>query len=389
MISAAQSAPDQVDGGTHIPSFRPTPNPASTPEMALLLAACARTAPGTGAIGHLVRQPIDWSVLLSLAQHHGVTPLLCRTAACCTGLFPREILSVLHCRFQETARANLMRLGELARVLDTLTAGKISVIPFKGPNLGCYVYGDVALREFSDLDVLIRPNDLPAAKKLLLEAGYSPEFRLSAAQEARYLRSACELNFTHRTLGILLELHWQVLSRQFSLEFDLDQLWARARDVQIGPCQALCLSPEDLLLILSAHAAKHLWARLLWTADIAELLSVTPGIDWDYAFSEARRIGAARILSITLLMADALFRVGPPSQIHRRLEHDRLAFRIASSLSQKIFSAPLEETSRVTSHLTLLLARERWRDRSRYASRTLLASARTRAFGSMHSPLSS
>jgi hypothetical protein len=70
---------------------------------------------------------------------------------------------VLRARFEEIARKNLRFTAELIRILNCLESHGIAAIPFKGPTLAESVYGNLALREFSDLDILVRQSDFPRA----------------------------------------------------------------------------------------------------------------------------------------------------------------------------------------------------------------------------------
>ena len=43
------------------------------------------------------------------------------------------------------------------------------------------------------------------------------------------------------------------------------------------------MGSEDHLLVLCAHAAKHLWVRLEWVAAVGWLVHRDRSIDWDVA----------------------------------------------------------------------------------------------------------
>ena len=41
------------------------------------------------------------------------------------------------------------------------------MVPVKGPVLASTAYGDIAMREFVDLDILVRPSDVASAMTIL------------------------------------------------------------------------------------------------------------------------------------------------------------------------------------------------------------------------------
>jgi hypothetical protein len=144
-------------------------------------------------------------------------------------------------------------------------------VPYKGPVLATSVYGNLALRQFVDLDLMIHRHDVLEAKEVLASLGYRPQYQLTRAQEAALLASQCEYAFTHEDGESTVELRWEI-TEHFSFPLDTERLWERLEQVPLGGDNVPTLSPEDTLLILCAHGAKHLWERLGWICDVAELV---------------------------------------------------------------------------------------------------------------------
>ena len=152
------------------------------PESELLL-CCARSSidsERSDRIRSLLRDGIDWTHLLRQAKEHGVMPLLCwhLTNHCLDGI-PQPLVDRLRDHFHSNARSNLLLTEELLRLLDLLEARGIRAIPFKGPALAASVYGNVALRQFCDLDLLVHASEVSKTRDLLISAGYQPELNLT------------------------------------------------------------------------------------------------------------------------------------------------------------------------------------------------------------------
>ena len=126
------------------------------PEIELLL-CCARRSLDNGRverIGALIRGGMDWAYLLRQAELHAVMPLLCwHLTRNCPDAIPRPILEQLRDYFHSNARSNLLLTEELLSLLDLLATHGVRAIPFKGPALAASVYGNIALRQFCDLDL--------------------------------------------------------------------------------------------------------------------------------------------------------------------------------------------------------------------------------------------
>ena len=257
------------------------------PEVQMLL-ACARTTVDesrTAQITTLVTKTMDWERLVYLATGHGVVPLLYRSL---NAIRPAGVPSSVMERFRNTAQEiagrNLLLATELLSLLDLFNANGISVMPHKGPALACQVYGELRLRSFRDLDLLVRRLDVPKVRQLLAESGYQPKLKMTASKERAILRSECDEVFTGAG-GRILEVHWAITPPFFSFHLETEDLFSRSTRIELLGKSVLAPSPEDLLLILSVNGAKDMWNRLEFICRVAELLSRNPEILWPTIFS--------------------------------------------------------------------------------------------------------
>ena len=161
------------------------------PEIDLLL-CCARTHIDTATsaqIQHLLQTELDWADLIEKACQHGVFLLFYENLQKThPELIPPHISHQLHAYCQIKTARNLFLAKELCQILDLLATHNISAIPFKGPVLATLAYGNLALRDFCDLDILVRTDDYLRAKELLIRQGYQhknfPEHEAACAQTA-------------------------------------------------------------------------------------------------------------------------------------------------------------------------------------------------------------
>jgi hypothetical protein len=258
------------------------------------------------------------------------------------------------------------------KTLKLLASKNIPVVPFKGPTLAEALYGNVALRQFGDLDLFIRPNDLPVAMETLACEGYSPVLRLTPPQQTALVRTHYECGLLSPR-GALVEFQWAIVPRYFSLPLSSEQLWQDLRTIQIAGVEALALSPENLLLILCIHGGKHLWNRLVWLSDISELIQLHSDLDWEHVMRQARVGKAERMLLLGLSLTHTLFGTALPQNIHLRLAEDKTVERLNKQVCQTLVRA--SETSELAAHVFLIRTRERWIDKSRYVLRFIVTPA--------------
>src|SRR5262249_14805431 len=150
-----------------------------------------------------------------------------------TGL-PSAVKGSLEEAYAANFRHSLWFAAELMRVTQHFAQERIRTIPYKGPVLAQAAYGDVALRNFNDLDLMIAPADYFRAKDALAEIGYQPSKSLTPAVERLWLRNGYECSFDGPAGKNLLELQWALVPYFYAIDpkdFQFDDLWARSRRI--------------------------------------------------------------------------------------------------------------------------------------------------------------
>jgi hypothetical protein len=215
-----------------------------------------------------------------------------------------------------------------------LEAAGIPALPYKGPALAQSLYGDVALREFADLDLLLRADDVLRAHDLLEALGYAPEYVLTARAQAAVLalKSQYHLALMHRESGIMVELHWKTDARAPVETLSDPPWWQRTADASVAHVRARSFTPSELLLVLCIHGSKHHWASIGWLVDVAELLRREPQLDTEWILSAARRFGSERKLALGLRLARDLLAAPLP----QRLESTADSHRALDGVAQRI-----------------------------------------------------
>src|SRR5258708_3989383 len=90
-------------------------------------------------------------------------------------MIPPEFEKNLRERRRAQLLFTLSMTAELFRLLDRFRGARVEVIVVKGPVLSTRAYGDPGLRQYVDLDFLIRADDLLEATCALTDAGYDPD----------------------------------------------------------------------------------------------------------------------------------------------------------------------------------------------------------------------
>jgi hypothetical protein len=335
-----------------------------------LLLACARAwrSPGDpSSLEALARRQIDWRVVVQMSAWHGITPLIYRALEH-TGFdgVPRTVAHQLKARFDANA-VNSLRLAAHLQTLHALLSDHgIAVIPYKGPTLAAAAYGSVILRMFGDLDVLVRREQLARAIEVVRAAGFRPQIAFTAAQERILAESDRAGGFVNASGAVLLELHVAVTPRYLAARVDHRQLFENAELLVLGESQVRSFAPDALLLVLCLHGTKHLWARLLWVCDVAELIRNRPDLDWCRLTMRAGEWGADRMLRLGILLAMDLLEARPPENVRQWAVGDPVARSLAADIRARLTRPARAGPGIIQQARFHLRTLTHWRDRLQY-----------------------
>jgi hypothetical protein len=274
----------------------------------------------------------------------------------------------------------LLVTEELLKLLTLFEAHALPAIPYKGPVIAAFVYGNLSLRQFADLDILVRDEDYHRAKHLLV----SQDYRV-VGDPGDYW----ETTFVDPNGRITVDLHKAMTPPDFPCRLDFKYLSGRLQRVVLAGTEISNLCPEDTLLMLAIQITKDTgtrFAQLIKICDIAELLRVSTRLDLVEALKQAQKLGVERMLLFSLRLTNSLLGTVLPQEIVGAKSLQPSIVRLVEYARQQLFykgdrTAPDQLTDQFR-----WLVRERLRDKLcpyyvRYFHlRTLVPNDRDRAF---------
>jgi len=343
--------------------------PANTNREIELLLCCARThidSARAERIELLLQQHINWDYLIQTALAHKVMPLVYwNLNSSYAQAVPQERLVQLRDYFYTNARRSFVLTGELLQVLNLFSAQGIPAIAFKGPILGELIYGQTALRQFCDLDILIDERNLAKTKQLLISQGYTLQLQYN-----------WQYHFIHKDSRTNLDIHYAgITPKERPLALNFQQLWSRLQPVCIAGTEVLSLQPEDLLLILCVQVAKDCWQwkeQLGKICDIAEVIRVHQQMDWHWVMKQAHFMGCERMVLLSLLLAQELLGTTLPQEVWQKIPAHPVVKKLSQQVILRLFrkrSSPVAQLPKfrdTEKNLFYFAVRERQRDRLPY-----------------------
>jgi hypothetical protein len=266
---------------------------------------------------------------------------------------------------------NVILTGEMVRLLELFETNQIPAAPYKGPAIGVGIYGNSALRQFADLDIMVAEKDVWRATELLIERGYDAHFTIPARKQSSFVRLSYVRLFQHETERITVELHWRLAPRFFGAPFDSSKLWNSARRIELQGSSVRVPVAEDLVLMLCIHGAKDCWEKLEWVSGLAELIRSEPQLNWNELLNQAKEIGCRAIVLLGLALAHDLLDAPVPAGVFAELGPRKRIDALVAQVTSRFFSeaAPMSLTARVKFHLAL---KDSLFDKFRYCVRLAL-----------------
>lgn len=159
----------------------------------------------------------------------------------------------------------------------------ISVIPLKGIFLAEWLYKEVGLRQFSDMDLLIHQEDLNKAVQILHSMGFVtsglhnvPDFVTKNTSNVHYPPLVRQ--------GMSVELHLRIHRKTEEFCVEIDDLWNNAIIQVVNNVETLTFCLTDLLLHICLHLHVHFYiSKVQFTGfyDIANIMNqYSDSIDW-------------------------------------------------------------------------------------------------------------
>jgi hypothetical protein len=314
--------------------IRSSHNDRHPPEWQALL-QCAAPYPDSHHLANLL-QRVHWPLFLALAEDHGLVPLLAEQMQHLdSSLVSEDVRRTL----RDTRRAHtvftLQLTAELFRVLQRFAEAGLEILVTKGPVLSVRCYGDPGLRQYGDLDVVVRDRDILRATQVMLGLAYEPRIPLTAIH-ARKMPG--EYSFRKPGTHLLVEFHTERTFRYHPRPLQIENLFQRRACVTIDGRDVPALSLEDELILICVHGAKHFWERLMWIADLAALISPRHAMDWDRVVTAAREVGAERILRLGLRLASDVLGANLPVHLEPGIRSDRAVSKLAAQITSRLVS---------------------------------------------------
>ncbi len=257
---------------------------------------------------------INWDYIYTLSCLHGISNLLSYniTKTNNKSLVPSHYLQSLEASLHNTLYKNLIYLKKFKQLHKLFSSQGIPIIPLKGIAFLNSLYHNSALRDLSDIDILVKTKDIIRAEHVLGRAGYTQK------KERRDHRQ----NHFHsvfwqkvKKFSVVVELHWDIDFPDSRFDIRVDDFWSRAL-VSQQDSNHLNLCPEDDILFSCFHIMRDNPLKKLALKNFCDIYGMIiqskEQIDWDAFINHVLQYKATRPVLTSLLIVQELFEINLP-----------------------------------------------------------------------------
>ena len=250
---------------------------------------------------------LNWKYLLNISLKYGISPVFyqkLKNTSLKTQI-PEDIFLKFKHSYLHTFSSNLKRYNEISSFLTELQNNKIRAILLKGGALAEIIYQDIGLRMMTDIDILVKVEDIEQAEKILKSLGFL-QTTIYSSKLSHKLKLHHQISYKKNNL--MIELHWNILASHHRFEVNINEFIENSKEISIQNKKSYIFSPENLLQHLSLHFSHHINTkefRLSWLLDIYKVLQFyKEKIDWKYLYENSKKYGFAQIIFENLYLAN-------------------------------------------------------------------------------------
>lgn len=226
---------------------------------------------------------------------------------------------------------------ETVELISFLKGKGIRAIPLKGPVLAQSLFGDVGLRHFNDIDLLVQKEDLDRTVEALKTIGYQHVYPgyMTTRQERIYSTYKKDVGLFNQDRQIFVELHYGIYVHELLRREDESMLLESTEHIMINNQAVEVLNKESTFIYLVYHGCLHLYSRLFWLRDVSECINRWE-INHQHVVSQMRRLGLEKMLSISLRLAQHYFNIEMPRAFANFLDGDTDVLKLTNICHRKI-----------------------------------------------------
>lgn len=288
-----------------------------------------------------LHQSVGDAELFHLCDHNKIASIAADALVQCNG---RDQVGSHWLQAYEDVDARISQyMEELEKAATLLASHDIPLVALKNSGITKALYSYYGACPMGDIDVLVRKSDFRQAHSILVEHGYTLKFRsplededLDKAEQGGGAEYAVTLSCGDQ---LWFELQWRPVSGRWirpDQEPGADVLMERSAAIKDSAVRLL--SPEDNLLQVALHTAKHTFVRapgFRLHTDVDRIVRTTE-IDWDLFVNRVRKLQVKTAVFLSLALAHDLLGTPIPAEVLDQIKPSGWKVRLMVGWLQRV-----------------------------------------------------
>lgn len=294
---------------------------------------------------------LDWGIFLEKAREDGVSAVVysrLNEIKQDWPSIPADIFEELKGDYYLNATKNTLIFKELGKALEAFKKSGLKIIVLKGAALAEKVYGNIALRPMSDVDLLVKEDGMAYADEQLKTLGYRPA---DAAVDEVDFSSTYLTTLDYRSPeenSPSFHIHWHFVNstipnESYIRDIKMENVWRDAENTEIAGVKTMVMAPHHLLIHLSEHALRvtHSLSKFSLLCDINEAVNFYPEqLDWGRLINESFQFNLNRMVYLSLYFSSKFLETQIPEDVLLELRPKHF------SVGEKIFMSAVSRNRR-------------------------------------------
>lgn len=225
---------------------------------------------------------------------------------------PEYVFTQIQQAYLQTVNRSVLLFGHFSNVINTLQRADIEVIALKGLYLSEHLYHEIGLRQFSDIDVLIRPDKTLKAVEILQALGYKYK---QVVPVSDFIRQKSDYVHLPPMIlnGVSIELHVKLHRGGEKYNVNIDRVFTTKIPASINGSEVYALDTMHQLIHIAVHAHKHFEegnVNFSSFMDLANLVDTIPDDFYSKSFEKLCKVyGVTEIVFRYLLLVHEFFQL--------------------------------------------------------------------------------
>jgi len=298
-----------------------------TPEDKLILASVKiqPTIEELDYLNNLIPQIQNWEYLVQNIVDRGIGPLFLKKLPLLSNsqFVPTDVKTKLQQAYYRTLSRGMVLYDAFKKIAEAFNANGIQVIALKGIYLAENLYKDIALRQFSDIDLLVKEEDGLKCIDILSTMGFKP-FQTNMSG---FIETHTEIvHYSPMLLNdVSVEIHIKLHRRNDKYKLKVGEFVKNTIPVSINGTSVTTLDINDLIIYLCIHLDKHfVGGRVQFTSfnDIVNILDVyKEEFNWDRFIFRCRENECEELVFGYLMLLNKYYDISIPDYLNENYHH--------------------------------------------------------------------